>query len=292
MNTNKESSALEALMGNPIIEYIIKIAWAVIVIALLLVISKVIASFVRSKIIKWTSSDNKHIDKIWDLVHDITFYILVIFSFFVWFEMVGFNVWLILWWISFGVWLAFKEVLGNMIAGIMILYTKEFKLWDVVEIQSDQNYFWRIEEITIRYTVIRTLDLRQVVIPNMTLISVPIKTFSAEALVRLSILFWIWYNSDLTKAIDLITETIKWFDFVKEKTNTKVFLSSFGDSSIEIKGLFLFDPNCGLLPDIAIWNIYQKINTVFSENGIDIPYNYMTVNFDPSTKEALAKLKE
>ncbi|MBU0626136.1 mechanosensitive ion channel family protein [Patescibacteria group bacterium] len=54
----------------------------------------------------------------------------------------------------------------------------------MVEINADQLYFGRIEEITIRYTVIRTLDLRQVVIPNTTLISTPIKTFSAEELVR------------------------------------------------------------------------------------------------------------
>lgn len=292
MNTENNSSGLQTLIDNPVVAYIIKILWAVLVIVLLLMISKVIASVIRRKIIKWTDSDNKHIDKIWDLVHDITFYILVIFSFFVGFEMVGFNVWLILWWISFWVWLAFKEVLGNMIAGIMILYTKEFKLWDVVEIQSDQNYFGRIEEITIRYTVIRTLDLRQVVIPNMTLISVPIKTFSSEALVRLSILFRVHYDTDIAKAIELITETMNEFDFVKEKSNTKVFLSNFLDSSIEIKWLFLFDPNCGLLPDIAMGNIYEKINAVFNENGIEVPYNYMTVNFDPSINDALKKLKE
>ena len=78
-----------------------------------------------------------------------------------------------------------KEILGNMIAGIMILYTKEFKLGDIIEVQADETYFGRIEEITIRYTIIRTLDLRQVVIPNLKLISVPIKTFSAEQLVKL-----------------------------------------------------------------------------------------------------------
>lgn len=292
MNTEVASSGLKTFIENPIVSYMIRIVWAIIVIIILLMVSKIIASFIRRKIIRWTDSGNKHIDKIWDLVHDITFYILVIFSFFVGFEMVGFNVWLILWWISFWVWLAFKEILWNMIAGIMVLYTKEFKLWDVIEIQSDQNYFWRIEEMTIRYTVIRTLDLRQVIIPNMTLISVPIKTFSSEALVRLSILFWVHYDTDITKAIGLITETMNSFDFVKEKSNTKVFLSAFGDSSIEIKWLFLFDPNCWLLPDIAMWQIYEKINTVFNENWIEVPYNYMTLNLDPSAKEAIKKLQE
>ncbi|HCB51916.1 TPA: hypothetical protein DEP21_05130 [Patescibacteria group bacterium] len=59
----------------------------------------------------------------------------------------------------------------------------------MIEINADQLYFGRIEEITIRYTVIRTLDLRQVIIPNMTLISTPIKTFSSEDLVKLTAIF-------------------------------------------------------------------------------------------------------
>ena len=140
--------------------------------------------------------------------------------------------------------MAFKEILGNMIAGIMILYTKEFRLGDIVEIQADQVYLGRIEEITIRYTIIRTLDLRQVVLPNMTLITVPIKTFSAEPIIKLDAVFGVGYDSDTTKVIELVKEVVNSFEFVKEKNTTKVFVSSFAASRIEIKTFFSFDPNC------------------------------------------------
>jgi hypothetical protein len=60
-----------------------------------LIISKFIAGIVRKKIIKASDKKNKHAEKIAKLMHDITFYILVIFSFFIGFEMVGFNVGLI-----------------------------------------------------------------------------------------------------------------------------------------------------------------------------------------------------
>ena len=126
----------------------------------------------------------------------------------------------------------------------MILYTKEFKMGDIVEINADQVYFGRIEEITIRYTIIRTLDLRQVILPNMTLISVPIKTFSAEPIIKLTTVFGIGYDSDTTKVIELVKEIVNSFEFVKEKNTTKVFVSSFAASWIEIKALFSFDPNC------------------------------------------------
>jgi len=167
-----------------------------------------------------------------------------------------------------------------MIAWIMVLYTKEFKLWDIVEINADQVYFGRIEEITIRYTIIRTLDLREVIIPNMTLISVPIKTFSSEDLVKLNFIIWIHYDSDVSQAIQVIIDAINSFEFVKEKENTKVFVTNFGASSIDLKWLFCFDPKCGLLTDYAIWAINEKINNAFKQNGIQIPYNMVTLTFE------------
>lgn len=286
MNTLKttdvaaQATVIDKLMDNPIFIYSLKIIWAIVVILLLLMISKIIANVVSKRIVQNSTEWNKHIDKVWKLVHDIVFYILVMFSFFIWFEIVWFNVWLILWGISFWVWLAFKEILWNMIAGMMMLYTKEFKLWDIVEINADQVYFGRIEEITIRYTTIRTLDLRQVIIPNMTLITVPIKTFSAEDLIKLNAVFGVHYDSDIPKVLKVVTDTINSFDFVKEKENTKSFVSNFADSYIEIKSFFCFDPKCGIIWEIAIWEINERINEAFNQNNIQVPYNMLTLTFE------------
>jgi len=270
----------DTIMNNVIVVYILKIIGAIAVIVLLLLISKILANVISKRIMKSSTEGNKNIDKIGKLIHDIVFYILAIFSFFVGFDIVGFNVGLILGGISFGVGLAFKEILGNMIAGMMMIYTKEFKLGDIVEINADQVYFGRIEEITIRYTIIRTLDLRQVVLPNMTLISVPIKTFSAEDLVKLNATFGVHYSSDIPKVLDVVTKTINSFDFVKEKENTKVFVSSFADSYIEIKSFFCFDPKCGIIGDVAIGSINEKINEAFIQNNIQVPYNTLTLTFE------------
>lgn len=273
-------------MDNIIVSYAIKIIGAIVVIIVLLLISKIIAGIVKRRIING-DTENKHIEKVWKLMHDITFYLLMVFSFFVGFEMMGFNVGLILWGISFGVGLACKEILGNMIAGIMMLYTKEFKMGDIVEINADQVYFGKIEEISIRYTTIRTMDLRQVVIPNMTLISCPIKTFSSEAIIKISAIFGVDYASDTNKVIQVIKTCINTFPFVKETESTKVFLSNFGDSAMEFKALFSFDPNCGILQEIAIGEINEKMNTAFAENDIQVPFTTFSINIDPESKKKL-----
>ena len=224
-------------------------------------------------------------NKIWRLMWNITFYVLIIFAFFISFEIMWMNIWLLISWVSLGLWLAFKEILWNMFAGMMILYTKEFRMWDIIEIQSDQTYFGRIEEITIRYTVIRTLDLRQVVIPNMTMISKPIKTFSSENIVKLNTTIWIHYDSDVTKAIQVVKTAINNFDFVQDKDNTTVYVTNFWSSSIDLKCIFCFDPNCWIIWDFAIWYINEKINEEFNKNGIQIPYNHSTLTFEKNEEK-------
>lgn len=291
MNTQTtEPTVLQNFMNSAVVSYGLKIIGAIAVILLLLLISKFIAGIVRRNIIRSSDANNKHAEKIAKLMHDITFYVLVIFSFFIGFEMVGFNVGLIVGGISFGVGLAFKEILGNMVAGIMILYTKEFKLGDIVEINADQIYFGRIEEITIRYTIIKTIDLRSVVIPNTTLISVPIKTFSSEPMIKLMIPIWAHYDSDITKVLEIIKTAVNSFDFVKEKENTKTFLSDYLESSIEFKAFISVDPNCWILPEMIKWYIYEKINEEFNKNNIEIPYNMTTITFEkPTDKTQIQK---
>jgi len=292
MNTQTvaEPTAIQNFMNSAVVSYGLKILGAIAVILLLLLISKFIAGVVRRNIVKNADEKNKQAEKIWKLMGDITFYILVIFSFFIGFEMVGFNVGLIVGGISFWVWLAFKEILGNMVAGIMILYTKEFKLGDIIEVQADQAYWGKIEEITIRYTVIRTIDLRQVVLPNMTLISVPIKTYSSEAMIKMMIPFRAHYDSDANLVLELIKTTVNSCDFVKDKENTKVFLNDYLDSSIEFKAFISFDPNGWLLPEMVKGHIYEKINDVFAANNINIPYNITTLTFEtPEDKTFIEK---
>lgn len=269
------------ITNNAILSYWLKICAGILVFILLVVISRIITKIIKRNIRKHLEETNPTgAAKIAKLLGSILFRVLMLFALFISFEIMWVNIGLLVSWVSLWVWLAFKEVLWNMFAWIMILYTKEFKMWDIIEIQTWEWYFWRIEEITIRYTVIRTLDLRQVIIPNMTMISEPIKTFSSEDLVKLNTVVWVSYKTDLTKAIEVLKNTINSFDFVKSKENTTAYVLEFGASTINLKCLFCFDPNCGIIWEVAIWEINEGITKAFKENGIKFSYPHLTVNFE------------
>ncbi|HMT26845.1 MAG TPA: mechanosensitive ion channel, partial [Candidatus Absconditabacterales bacterium] len=258
---------------------------------ILIMISKAIASIIRKKVIESSILENKKSsDKIGDLISDVVFYSLVIFCIFIGFELLGFDVSLLLGGISFGIGLAFKEILGNMIAGIMILSTKEIKLGDIIEVQTDGGVFGRIEEITIRYTTIRTLDLRQVIIPNTTLITVPIKTYSAEETVKVKTKIRIHYDSDLKKAEKAIVDGLNSLEFTVDKDKTKAVLTEYGDSEIIMTGIFFFNPNAGLLLEYAVGEANHRVRDYLEQNGIVIPYPHVTVTVDHNDTDLLGTM--
>lgn len=58
---------------------------------------------------------------------------------------------------------AFRDVLQNFLAGIIILLTEPFKIGDQIKID---DFYGSVEDIQTRATIIKTFDRRRVVIPN------------------------------------------------------------------------------------------------------------------------------
>gem|GEM_PF-389941 len=164
-----------------------------------------------------------------------------------------------------------------MVAGIMLLSTKQINIGDIIEVKDDENFLGRIEEITIRNTVIRTYDMRQVVLPNMTLISKPLKTYSAENIVRLEGDVQVDYETDLSLATQVMTQAINMLSFAQEQDKTKSFVRSFDESGITIRYFFYFDPKKGLLSEYAKGYANEAINNAFLANNISIPFPHRTL---------------
>lgn len=92
------------------------------------------------------------------------------------------------------------DLFGNMIAGVFILSNKEFKIGNIIEIEEAGDvYFGRVENITIRYTVIRLLTRRRVVVPNLRMITRPITTFDSDNIVRLSFQMKIHHSTPIPR---------------------------------------------------------------------------------------------
>lgn len=278
---------LNEFLNNPFVMFVLKLLLAIVVVWAMIIISKYIASSVRKKVIKNSLTDDENIIKVWNLIWDIIFYTLLIFDVFIWFQIIWFDVGLLLWWISFWLWFAFKEILSNMIGGIILLTTKDYKLWDLIEIEWKYKYLWYIEEITIRYTNIRSLNNQKIIIPNLEMVVNPIKTFTSEEVLRWETQVSISYNDNIEEAKKVIIDTINSQKYIINKNKTNVIVESFWDSWVNLLVWYYFDPNWS----ISYFDIKSKVNTViresFAKNNINIPYPHTTLTVDKNDQNIL-----
>ncbi len=274
----------EQALGNIYIARAVKIVVALWVVFVCMMISKVVAASIKRKILeKSDHNDEENSNKYWsqiaDLIGDIVYYTLMLFSVFIWFEILGFDIWLILGWVSFGVWLAFKEVIGNMIAWVLLLTMKEIKLWDMVHVDIWwEEYFGRIEEIWIRITTLRLLNMKQVFLPNLKLIDAAIQTYSAEEFIRIETTIEVHYDTDLEFATNVITQSVNSCPFIKNPSQTMVLTENLGDSWIEMRCLFYIDPNAWWTILQLKWYVNHVIINYCRANKINIPYPHITIN--------------
>src|SRR5215203_3101957 len=106
---------------------------------------------------------------------------------------------------------AFRDILQNFLAGILILLAEPFRVGEEIAIEGYEGV---VEEIQTRATLIKTWDGFLVVIPNSVIYTEKLTVFNAYETRRTSVDFSIRFKEDLTKARQLIVSTIKAVDEV------------------------------------------------------------------------------
>ncbi|WP_437640516.1 mechanosensitive ion channel family protein [Sorangium sp. So ce854] len=92
---------------------------------------------------------------------------------------------------------AFRDVLQNYLAGILLLLTEPFRIGDQIRFG---NYEGTVEEIQTRATFIKTYDGRRVVIPNSELFTNSVMVNTAFDVRRLEVDVGVGYGDDIERA--------------------------------------------------------------------------------------------
>ena len=104
-------------------------------------------------------------------------------------------------------------LVGNFINGVFILADQPFEIGDMIELEDGTTGF--VEDITIRYTKIFTLDNTFLVVPNGTMRERDVTNFSAEdERTRRSIDVLVTYESDIPEARRIIERAARDCDAV------------------------------------------------------------------------------
>jgi len=91
--------------------------------------------------------------------------------------------------------------------------------------------------------MIRSFDFRRIVLPNSKFVTMPIKTYSLESVLRLQVDAVIDLSLDIEDVVKKSLAVVNDFEFIKYKEHTEVLIDTFDDKKCKLKIIFCFDPN-------------------------------------------------
>ena len=175
-----------------------------------------------------------------------------------------------------GISLALQGTLSNLAGGVQILFLKPFVVGDYIIEDTNKNE-GTVKEIKVFYTKLSTLDNKTIVIPNGILTGNSLTNVTAKAERQLDLKVGISYQSDLKKAKETLEKLIQENPNIIKEEEWKVFVDSLGDSAV-ILGMRAWVKTDEYWP--TRWKILEEIKLNFDAEGIEIPYNQMTVHLE------------
>jgi small conductance mechanosensitive channel len=163
-----------------------------------------------------------------------------------------------------GIALAMQGVLGNLAAGLTILFTKPFRVGEYIQLGGVEGQVTTMELFA---TTLVHADKSRVVVPNRKIVGEILHNYGTVR--QLDLTVGVAYGANLADALLVIREILKANPRVLQDLTPAVGISTLGDSSINIAvrpwtSVSDFGP--------AGAEIYQAIVAQFRERRIEIPF--------------------
>lgn len=177
---------------------------------------------------------------------------------------------------------AFRDILQNFLAGILILLTEPFKINDQIIFK---NYEGTVEDIQTRATTIRTYDGRRIVIPNGELFTNSVTVNTAFDQRRLQYDVGIGYGDDVEEAKRLILEVLNNTENVLQDPPPEALVVDLAASTVNIRARWWIAPPRRADALDTIDNVLSAFNDKLVANGIDLPFPTQQILFHDQTEE-------
>lgn len=184
---------------------------------------------------------------------------------------------------SIAVGFAFRDILENLLAGLLLLFRAPFRIGDEVDVEGTRG---RVVEINLRETVLRTYDGRRVIIPNSTVYKNPIVVQTGFGAVRGEAAVGVAYETDLRSARETALASLRGLPSVLAQPAPLVLVSELGVSTVRLQVLFWTEPE-----QAAVRRAQDEVLTALLRDlrsaGVDMPSDIVVLQGTPSLHAAL-----
>ncbi len=170
---------------------------------------------------------------------------------------------------------AMQNITQNFVSGVILLIERTIKPGDVLEIGTQ---IVKVMKMSIRATIVRTLDDEDIIVPNSTLVQSNVKNYTLEDnLYRVKVMVGVSYESDLKLVREVLERTAAEAPWRDKGYPPRVLLLNFGPSTVD------YETSCWMHEPfnyrIASSDLREAIWVAFKRAGIVIALPQMEIHF-------------
>lgn len=181
--------------------------------------------------------------------------------------------------------LSLKDSLSNLASGIILVVLRRFNRGDVISVNSMVG---KVDSINLFETKLTTLDNQVIIMPNSLLVSTPIINININPTRRMDLIFGIDYGSDIAKAKEILEEIFNEDSLVLKDPAPVIGVNALNASSVDLLVRFWVNTADYFQANITL---PQKVKATFEQKGIEIPYNKLDININPTQTPLLRRDK-
>lgn len=194
---------------------------------------------------------------------------------------------------TFVVGFALKDIAENFLAGMIIAFNPPFRLGSWIKIQDIDGI---VKEMSLRETLIKTFDGRDVYIPNGIILKNPLHNYTIDGFLRKNFIIGLDYDDDLRKGISIIEKAVnETQDVLKEGSHTAdVRVEELGASTVNVNVLFWVDTTNSHAPAEKIQSeVMLNVVGALSEAGFYLPADIVELkNYNEKSLKSEVPLKK
>ncbi len=141
---------------------------------------------------------------------------------------------------SFIVGFATKDILNNLLSGVLILWKEPFKIGDYIFIKDKQG---KVEYIGVRATTLRMDDGEKIIMPNGDMYSQPLTIRGAGAERRMKLKISIGYDAEIEKAKQGILKVMNQVEGVVPEPKPNVYVTDLASEGVNLSIYFWINTN-------------------------------------------------
>lgn len=174
-----------------------------------------------------------------------------------------------------------QNLINNFICGLMLLMERPIRVGDLVEVEGTEGHVLRVGA---RCTTVRTRTNIEILIPNSSFLESAVVNWTlSDKKVRLTVVIGVAYGSPLKTVKELLLRAATEHDLVLKDPSPAVVFQDFGGSSLDFDLNFWIRLHRTTNRFAIMSDVRFKIDELFREAGIEIPFPQRDINFDPGS---------